>query len=139
VLSEQGERELGATAGGEPPRWPSTEGRRRTRGAGGRSQSGRGIKGEEEGASPWTAKMTPGSVGAVSFLDEGYHRGDMRWGSLGERNRRRSSGWGPQWPGDPNMCARQPEKRGRNDGLKKGEGERRRRERENKENGFPFI
>jgi hypothetical protein len=36
-LAEQGGRELGVAAGGEPPRWPSIEGSRRTRGAGGRS------------------------------------------------------------------------------------------------------
>jgi hypothetical protein len=87
-LAEQGGRELGVTVGGEPPRWPSTEGRRRTRGAGGRSQRGRGIKEKEEGASPRTAKTTLGSAGAVSFLDEGDHRGDMHWGSSGKRNRR---------------------------------------------------
>jgi hypothetical protein len=44
----------------------------------------------------------------------------------------RSSRWGPRWPGGPSRCARQPEKRGRCARLKKGRGERRRRERTKK-------
>jgi hypothetical protein len=41
-----------ARRGARPRAWPGTEGRGRTRGEGGSSQRRRGIKGEEEGASP---------------------------------------------------------------------------------------